>query len=483
MHGFHASGKIVLIVILIGLRIPACAYAFDWAPFFAVEKDAHDRLEWLAMGPLSERSAQGTESSENVILALPRPFYCRFSKDAGRVQGWDFLWPLAFGRSGEGGGYQYALLFFHTQKDSSSQTDAGRERWWLPPVFFYGHADDAGHHLGIFPIAGKVHDIAGYDRISWLLFPLYASNRKSDVKSRSFLWPVFGQASGPKLTKWRVFPLYGVRTTPTKERQFILWPFVHTATDYRPDRGQIGSGFFIFPLAGHYRGKPDPDAPSYRMWTFLWPFFSGYRQSEQFRYHLPWPFYQHARQKTNDGYTTKTYLWPFYGSANRPQRQYWFSLWPVLQSWKRQTESGTAERFWFLPFYWSSKRTEQNQVVARTTHIWPFTGYIQADDQVRFWAPAPWYKATGDGITRNYAPFWRLYTYARNGAKRQHQLLWGLWQYQTGPQELEASLFPVFNYHRSGLEKEWSILKGLLGQQTDTESGKSSLRMLWFLKW
>ncbi|MFO7821763.1 MAG: hypothetical protein R6V56_06920 [Lentisphaeria bacterium] len=468
------------IVSCIFLSVPASA--FDFAPLLAVKDTEGQRTEWLALGPVLEKSIFEINGKENTLLAAPRPFYSRFTADDGKYRGWDFLWPLSFGRAGKTGEYQFFFPFVHTESTTAEQPNDKSERWWLFPVFFTGQTPGStDSYIGIFPLYGEVYDIAGYDHINWILFPVYAHNRRMEIESTSILWPIVSYGQGPKLNKWRIFPFYGSRITADKTRRFILWPIIHTASDYGPDHKLKGSGFFVFPLVGFYGGRPRQTGPEYRMWTFLWPFFSGKRYGDDYRLHLPWPFYQRQEGDTGAGRMSKRYFWPLFGSYRSPNKHYWFSLWPIIQNWDMQSGDYHIQRSWLLP-YWSSKTSEEEKIVGRSRHLWPLAGYVRRKDQARFWAPALWSKARGGPICRNYAPLWRLYTYARNGETRKHQLLWGLWQHQSSPDTRATSLFPLFDYERTAEQRKWSVLKGLFGYSTDKQTGDSSFRVLWLIK-
>ena len=476
-----AAALFTSLVLAAVCTLSAPARDLDFAPLFATETDEFDRRQWLAAGPLFERTVAAPPGQESKVVTFPRPFYSSFSRDGGRRTGWDFLWPLALGRSHTTGSFQYALLFLHTKR-LGIEGKMQRERWWLLPFFFYQRDSDGDSSFGVFPIGGRVDNVAGYDRSSWILFPVYGASRKGETRSRSVLWPIFAYARGPQLFKWRIFPVYGMRRTPRALKRFVLWPFIHTTSHYSEDRGRIGGGFLVVPLVGYYRVRPEADTPPFRMWTFLWPFFSKRQQGENFRLHFPWPFYQHAETYGKEGKSVRRYFWPVYGHSFNPNRSHRFFMWPFVQSWKTELPGSTARQFWLLP-YWSTQRIKNQEVRRQTRHVWPLVGYVRKDAHAQLWAPALWPRAQGDGISRNYAPLWRLYTFARDGETRRHQLLWGLWQYESGPEHGEVSLFPLFELEHDEANKNWALLKGLIGRETCTETGISTTRVLWFLKW
>ena len=101
----------------------------------------------------------------------------------------------------------------------------------------------------------------------------------------------------------------------------------------------------------------------------------------------------------------------------------------------------------------------------------------------RFLALYPMRKSAG--VERNLAPLWTLYEYQREEDRRQHDLLWGLWQYKaTAETTRKVSLFPFFSYRRGDPDsqgKRLDILTGLFGRETAAD-GTRKTRLLWFLR-
>ena len=453
--------------------------SFDFSPLFSYAEDPENgEPQWLALGPLFEKTVYGKCEDKNVLLALPRPFYTHHTTDSGKRGGTDILWPFYFSRFSPQGSYQFLFPFIHTTKEAGRPDSKCQPcRYWLPPVFFTGRKTDGGRYYAIFPIGGSIYNLAGFDKVKFLLFPCYLQADKASVTSTSYLWPVFQTVKADNFSKWRVFPLYGTKKTPEYIQRYFLWPFFHILTPRSPDLAM--GGFFFFPLAGYY--KHVNDNIDTRLWTFLWPFFSNYQYGDDYKLHCPWPFLQFYKSTGENGISRKSYFWPFYGVTDNPRKTSRFIMWPVFRQSYIQKDDRQIKRFSVLTFS-SRKKLKKEREISSSQHLWPLYKTENKGHKSRFWMPALWPNAEGDPITRNYAPFWRLFTCAGSENQTSAQAFWGLWQLtHEEDKKLETSLFPVFNLKSSTKGWAFSLLKGLLsgGVRNKQMTG----RILWFFHW
>jgi hypothetical protein len=475
----HRSLALTLFACLLA-ALPAAA--LDMSPIFSWARTDSDGIAWTAAGPLFESQAHTFPGSYDRITALPRPVYVHFSKDDGQATGFDFLWPLVFGRWRQDGAYQFALLFLHTSRaEGSRQT----ERWWLLPFFYYGRDAGGQGYFGFFPVGGNVRNLAGFDDASFWLWPLYVSTERGDTKSHSVLWPVFSWTRGSAIEKWRIFPIYGRSETPARTQQFIIWPLGHIINEHPPQADWTGAGFFILPLFGRYTVENRDDETIGSAWTVLWPFFSGRNGPRESRLNAPWPFFQKASAKTATGEIemNKLYVWPFYGKLTRENRSSSFILWPFYHHSLQRQGAEYTKKTQVVPFYWASDDYQEGQKTAASRLVWPFYRYERrATGDAYLRALALWPMPSGEPVLRDYAPLWQLYRYDRQGGISSHSLLWGLWQHERKvPDQRRFALNPIFDYRHD--EGGWSasLLKGFFGWGRD--HGTSTGRLLWFVRW
>ena len=450
--------------------------SFDFAPLFTYAENPDNREpQWLALGPLFEKTVYGEGEDKNALWAMPRPLYTHFTTDGGTRGGTNALWPLYFSRFRPRGSYQFLFPFIHTIKDTDSEYNTSR--CWLPPVFFTGRKINGGRYYAVFPIGGSIYKLAGFDKVEFILFPLYLKAEKASITSKSYLWPVFQTVKADDFSKWRIFPLFGSKKTSQYIQRYFAWPFFHMLTPRSPETSM--GGFFLFPLAGYFHKETEKSKT--KLWTFLWPFFSKYQYGKDYKLHCPWPFLQFYEQTAENGVSKKSYFWPFYGTYNEPHRHYRFILWPFFRQRHSEIDDNVMKSFSFITFF-SRKKLEDGQEKSSSRHLWPLYKIEKEADNSRFWTLALWPNAKGDPVARNYAPFWRIFTYSGSADKTSAQALWGLWQFKhKTDKRLETSLFPAFNFESSTKGWSFSLLKGLLSG--GVKDKKPTGRILWFIRW
>ncbi|MFW5996703.1 MAG: hypothetical protein ACOCQP_01695 [Lentisphaeria bacterium] len=445
---------------------------------------------WSALGPFFERKTEEHRGETYSFAAMPRPFYSHHHVASGKKGGRDMLWPLGFTRYSSRGGYAFIFPFIHTEKKSEQIDSAFYRRWWLFPLLFTGHDDESEWYHAVFPVGGSINRIAGYDQVSFVLFPLYLRLHRSGIDSKFLLWPIFHRATGKGISKWHVFPVYGRKENDGLKRQFFLWPFFHIITsneDYNH-----GNGFFIFPLFGAYRRNTEQFNSS--MWTFLWPLFSRRSTPNEEKLNCPWPFIQFERKKDRDGEARKLYFWPFWGERDAVDRRYTFYLWPLVQQWDRKRQDEIIRRRVFFNFIYGSRRRlpdnddesgeGDDRIKDSWRHLWPLYRWEKEGESERLWALALWHRAESGAIVRNYAPFWRLFTLVKSEDQVAMQFAWGLWRFEKQEQEkiVKTSLFPLFDYRKDSSSWSVSFFKGLLEKGSE-DGGQGNGKFLWLFSW
>ncbi len=466
-------------------------------------------LNWRVLGPFFER--RGTPDGERELRAFLRPVYTDFYSKSGTTSGRDILWPLGFTRNRPDSEFQFFLPFLHTQPHHEIDGVAA-DRWWLIPIVFYGHDNQGKPYFGVFPLGGRIAPLFGFEQVNFWLFPFYVESRKATFVAHTWLWPVWSRTTGECVDKFRVWPFYGRasfygRSPETEakwlqdERYFYAWPFVHTDHIHpRPGdpAGKTIDAWFVLPLCGKGRQTDVTGNVVQKSWTVLWPFFSGetctIKGLEKNRLYCPWPFVRVEKSNSRDGREDKTNYWPFYGREQKIGRTSNYIMWPFWSQGEAEA-SPTATRNWsaLIPFWWSSEMWRKDADAATQKpavlennfkQVWPLFSYDREKDNSRLAVLALWPRRAPDGVSRNYAPFWTLYSREKAGGEIRHEALWGWWKIAyNAPQPMRWSLAPFAEYHREDDRGGWSLSigKGLLAW--NRINGEKHGRTLWFVMW
>ncbi|NOY83122.1 MAG: hypothetical protein GXP31_19170 [Kiritimatiellaeota bacterium] len=473
---------LMVVSVLLATSLPAAGLNLRLAPLIEMQSDPEQGPLMRALGPLFERS----ETFEGELtLALPRPFYCRFEGTGPRpVRGRDFLWPLGVTRRSGNETQQRLLLALHTDRDICNPKSA--ERRWLLPLVFLGR-NKAGHtYAALFPLGGEIDEIASYDQVRFLFFPLYLETQRGTARSRTVLWPVFSRTRSAHGSKWRVFPLIGASSTPNGVQRFFLWPVGHTARLDSVRTGRSTRSFFLLPAMGWSRSRPsEAESPDSKAWTVLWPFFSGSMTPRSRRLHFPWPFFQRALDIGADGTRTldKTYLWPLAGVRKRGENEtYRFFLWPIVHERKSGNSRNGRHSLWVLPFYWSAASRREGEVRSVQRQVWPLVRFARRGKRGLLATPALWPGPLPAPVDRGYAPLWRLYTRRDEGDVHRHDLFWGWAQWSTEAGRMrDMGLFPFFHLSRGRDRTALSLLGGIFRRESTPT--RTHRRLLWIFNW
>ena len=444
-------------------------------------------------GPLLEVSNQGSQLAFKAV----RPFWSHVEAPEMPYRSTHVLWPLLSTRETDRISEQVGLFYVYRHQVQHDRND--KTQTWLLPVWISGKSEDGKSYAGLFPLGGVARDFFGYDRIGFALFPLYTRMKKGDTHGVHVLWPIYADIRGTEFHKWRIFPFYGESEGLNQwNLYFALWPFVQWGHSTNPD--VEGSALSLLPFYGRIDTRHADGSQFMHNRTWLWPFFSWYEDEKGTRLHAPWPVVQIRRNHPEAGYD-RTYVWPLYGHDVRGDRTIDFWLWPFFwhvthsnPQGAEGTEVKSRDNWYFFPFYWSFKdvltpddiehANDAEEVTYKT--VWPLFSTAKQGDTMRhtrFLALYPMRKSAG--VERNLAPLWTLYEYQREEDRRQHDLLWGLWQYKaTAETTRKVSLFPFFSYRREDPDsqaKRLDILTGLFGRETAAD-GTRKTRLLWFLR-
>jgi len=269
-----------------------------------------------ALGPLLE-----WRSDPEAGAFFFRPLYNRrHDKDLHLVQS-EWLWPFGTGtfRPDLAREVFYPLAVW----DNETFPDGGlQKRRILLPLFYYRSGRSPTDWF-LLPFGGVLHDFLGRKKIVIALWPLYVYQAGDNVRSWSFLHPIFTfirwHDGG---TGYKFWPLFGVNRRPGKlSKTFILWP-IYQKQWMKSQDGEFNR-LFIFPFYGKI------DDPAGWEWTVLWPFISH-------------------RVNHNSGRDDLWYFWPFFG---------------------RKSGRGVSGRSFWPICSWETERHETDGLEVKHTHV------------------------------------------------------------------------------------------------------------------
>jgi hypothetical protein len=436
------------------------------------EEPETERRRLEVLGPLVEVDA----SPEKKAFFL-RPLYNR--RDVAReVVESDIVWPFGSGtqRPDLSRWVLYPVALF------AHETDPARPDQWrfiLLPLLLWRQGRAAPTDFMLFPLYGRVRNILGRDEWRFGLWPLFMFVKIGPQRSWSFPFPVLGltrfEDGGGGFKFW---PLFGWKNRPDKLRyRFVLWPF-YIREWRKVEQGEYRK-FFCFPFYGRI------DAPRGYSRTVLWPFF-GTKKDENKGYQdwwYPWPFLGHRR---GEGVAGRTF-WPLVTWDRRPHRRYVNFLWP-LGWYRRKTRPGGQEySLRVVPFV--LREWEQDWEHPDRRHsawqLWPLMKHREsAAGEVNFEIPSVWPYRYHHEFERNWAPFFRVFSYRRGeDGRRTWRFLWRVVRVDTGTKLRYVEVLPLFKVHAGddGLrQRSWSVLKGLVARRV--VAGRRQWRFLWFLR-
>jgi hypothetical protein len=453
---------------LAGWTFPANANGdLDAGPLFdhySLTLDPGHRAE--AMGPLYYRQQRDTERT----FAVP-PLFSHTSDPATESEEFDFVYPLLtydrFGRE-----YRWQLLQLLSLAGGQTQDDVMKRRFTLFPIYFQQRASDPSlNYTAFLPVYGHLKQRLLRDEIFFVLFPLYVQTRKRDVVTDNYLYPVFHWRHGEALRGWQFWPLLGAerkditaRTNNFGETEivgghdkfFALWPiYLHNTLGLGTDNPQREFG--VLPLY-HSLRSPNRDTTG-----VLWPFFTWIdeREKKYREWDGPWPLVVVAR---GEGKTT-TRFFPLFSQARSTNLTSNFYLWPVYKY--NRVHSGPLDRdrtriLFFLYSGVSEKNTETGQARERTD-LWPLFSRrrdFNGNWRLQLLAPLEPVLPNSKSVERNWSPLWSLWRAEKNPrtGDASQSLLWNLYRRETsGPTRKCSLLFGLFQYQSGPETRRWRL--------------------------
>jgi len=295
-----------------------------------------------------------------------------------------------------------------TRYDARRAED-GSEDWTLltlPGIYWSKRAD--GRTLRAwFPFAGVMETFLSYDRLEWVLFPIWMRTERAGRVTQHILWPIFSFTDGAGGPSWRVWPLVGNSIYEGKyERWFLLWPFfLWQRNNLQLPPAAHETKWMVFPFYGR------TTAGDYEATTVLWPFF-GWSSNPSTGYwavDAPWPIVRVMRDPKSD--QERTRAWPFWSNYEGDGLESTWWGWPFLNDRREVYNDAEREATNLVPFVQHWTRRDEDGNVESYGKFWPlFQVERRNDDEFRTAFPAlnPLWR-TPD-IDEMYAWIWELYT-------------------------------------------------------------------------
>lgn len=469
----------------------------DYWPFYTGEFAANgESSRQRSLGPIYEKRLEETGREAELV----RPFY-RYTYDPVMDEVEHMaLYPIGRFRESyrpEGGpddnvrkSQFWILPLFFYNYFSPIETEYEYDYGVLFPFIYGGNSTKDGESFSVLPFGGNLKGVLGFDEINYILAPLYMEFRRGEQYTWHFPFPFLKYGEGPGYSAFAINPFYSHSYREGKfDRYSVLWPFIQWGTN-NMDTAHPTDYWAVLPFIGHYYSD-DSDA-----WTFLWPFFnySTAESTNSLIVDAPWPFFRWAE----GDYYEEFRLWPFYARARIDDDYATNVLWPFFWHFEENDKRFTEERTWIFPFYWSRDRVyapEPDGVVRDeySMNLWPLLGYRRdVANEWRF-SLLNVLPGLGEEFDDIYGELFRVLIIEGGPDSSSFELLWGLVDIDSNPDELHMALNPLFQYH---LEKyhepgvprlgpheldyeSYNFLYGLFGYETGPEG--SIIRILWFI--
>jgi len=328
----------------------------------------------------------------------------------------------------------------------------------LPGIYWARRAD--GRTLrAFFPFGGVLEDFLSYDRIEFVLFPLFARTVRDKRITYTFLWPIFSYTTGEGGSGWRFWPFYGTtQVDGSFHRSFALWPIVHWQTNnmWAPPEKQEHK-WMVFPLVGHTWRD------TYRATSFLWPFF-GYARDPKTQFWSwdgPWPIVRLHHDPQTD--TFRTRFWPFYSHYHGEGLDSNWYMWPIVNVRTEEYPTSRKTGLYILPFWQSWTRHDVEAGRSTFRKLWPLVQVERVGQhRLKYAFPAlnPLWR-TPD-IDEMYAWIYELYTRERDHDVVRERSWLGLYRREKDGAEDRRSFVGLWARRRFGQTVETSLLFGIL---------------------
>jgi hypothetical protein len=371
---------------------------------------------------------------------------------------------VPFGNSKDRGDeYQWQLVPI-TRYDRRVTSD-GQLEWTLLtlPGIYWSRRSDGRILRAWFPFGGVMESFISFDRLEFVLFPIWMKTLRNGRYTHHVLWPFFSYTNGAGGPSWVFWPFYGESIYAGRyERRFWFWPFfhLHKNNQYLPPEKRETMWMF-WPFFGR------TDRGAFRATSILWPFFGwSHDPSTGFwTFDAPWPLIEFLNAPKEDIHRAR--VWPFYSSYHGDGLDSKWFLWPVVNVRHEVYEKSEKNSVNIIPFWQNWTRVDEDAGVFRYEKLWPLytrEGREASERHFAFPALNPLWRTPE--IDEMYAWVWELYTRNVNYDMVRERTWLGLYRREKDADEDRRSLSVLWSHrsYRSGNDRvgETSLLFGLL---------------------
>lgn len=395
---------------------PGCTWLpseFNLSPLYRQRLDEDGRpLEVDVLWPVFhyERTPDGGHDCRI------RPFYRRVTEPETHIVGraaveHQYLWPLGRHRSDgqETSSRLFPLYWWRARPNGDGQRETD---WYALFPFLWGgtREDGAEDYFGVFPFYADLPDFLTYNRLLFVLWPLYTRTEKDGRVGNVLLWPFAGWGHGPGGFRWhRIFPLWMYAADSKYWRWSLLWPFLHWGVERRDSDDPV-QHFLVWPLWGQRWSD--------RVfgWTTLWPLFEGLEiEGRSRKLSLLWPFFKFEEDSSDAFRLYRWWLWPVVARTVTDRQLAWVFLWPLIWLREYRDPEGVQQQDWVLPFYWRVHRDRSDGGSDDFVKVWPLfhvQSSVDADgNETGDWSALsiwPYREGNAYGIEEAYGFLWTL---------------------------------------------------------------------------
>ena len=412
-----------------------------------------------------------------------RPLFLHYrNKDErSRTQ---FLFP--FGRVVRGGG-EFKWWILPIADYRRENTPEGRKWSFLSlPGIYVARMPDGRRVQAWFPIGGRVEELLSFDKLDFVLWPIWARSERSGRVTHHVIWPFFSWTAAPDGGGWRVWPLVGHTWIEDRyDRWFALWPIINVKKENLKAAPMFHQHqWTIFPLYGRVKQG------TFRSTTVLWPFF-GYSRDPAtgfWAWDGPWPLVRIMRPGTTDriplpknpGDRERTRYWPFWSNYQGDGLESTWYLWPFINVREEHYFEEDRQALNVLPFWSSFATVKRTGEVAGYQKLWPVYQYDREGETRRYLFPAfnPLWR--WPDLDENYSWLYELYNSEQSPETIHTRSFLGLYRREKDRDEDRLSVSCLYARRKYSLEgevlREYSLLFGLLRWRSRASDGLTLLR-------
>lgn len=459
---------------------PATEERNAWPVLVRQLDEAGETTSWTGAGPF----LFGRETEDGGYASGFRPIWIQSRAPDGRLRAGYFVYPL-FSYTADENTYKWSLMELIRRTDRRKAAGApesifdARGEFEVWPFYFSRQTGDPGmSYRAVFPVYGTIKNKLGFERASWVLFPLYFQTEKKGTTTTAVPWPF-------------------VRVTRGEAHGFGLWPLY----EQRERTGAWRQVTYLWPLGFDSIRQPPADAPagtSPRRDVGFLPFYSRHTGPGFVDENFGWPFFGYTHRTEPVPYHESRYFWPFLVQGRGPERyvnrwgpfythsvvkgydKRWY-LWPLLRRAEWTDEGLDREKTTLLYFlYWSESQRRAGTTEGprgHLTHVWPL--YSSWDNgagrkQFQLFSPLEVFFPGNEKIRTAWTPLFAIARHEQTTpGVRRTSLLWNAitWRSDAAQDTREFHAGPLVSSRVHPGGKRIALGNGLVAFRRETGSG------------